>query len=30
MGTPEVEALDEISECNNGRSFSTVRIKKAK
>ena len=30
MGTPEVEALDEISDCNNGRSFSTVRIKKAK
>jgi hypothetical protein len=29
-GTPEVEALDATSECTNGRSYSTVRIKDAK
>tara|TARA_Y100001970_G_scaffold262055_1_gene345799 strand:- start:4913 stop:5653 length:741 start_codon:yes stop_codon:yes gene_type:complete len=30
QGTPEVEALNEISECSNGRIYSTVRVKQSK
>ena len=30
MGTPEAEALNDIAECGNGRSFTTVRVKEAK
>ena len=29
-GTPEAEALNSISECGNGRSYTTVRVKEAK
>ena len=30
MGTPEAEALNDIAECGNGRSYTTVRVKEAK
>ena len=29
-GTPEADALNNISECSNGRSYTTVRVKEAK
>jgi len=30
MDTPEAEALNNIAECGNGRSYTTVRVKEAK
>ena len=30
MDTPEAEALNDIAECGNGRSYTTVRVKEAK
>ena len=30
MDTTEAEALNNIAECGNGRSYTTVRVKEAK